>query len=337
MSNNLARDHGSFRKWTFGFDNRVFTADLEPAAIEALRKNPLVEKVVIEGEAHIMTGPFPDYNPNGVNTDWGVDRIHPTYAWNKGLFGQGVKLAVLDTGIQKAHECFWKDGQTVYKGGYNFVGGNDNPEDDQDHGTYCCGIIAAQHNDIAGSYKGIAPGIDLYAVKVMDSKGSGNWANIAAGIDWCRTHGIHILSMSLGGDTGSDVLKQACDNAWYAGCLLVAASGNSDPPKDVAYPGRYMSTIAVAAVDIDEKVAYFSCRGEMVEVSAPGRYIAGPFAGFNFHDYVIEGSSNRYICASGTSAACPHVVAAAALMKSWYSLMTNIEMRLKLTETCRDL
>ncbi|MEW6385904.1 MAG: S8 family peptidase [Thermodesulfobacteriota bacterium] len=339
MSNNLARDYDGRRKWTMGFDNRVFVTDLEPAAIEEMRKNPLVEKVVIEPEAHIMmAGEIPTYNPSGVNTDWGVSRINPIFAWAKEIYGQGIKVCVIDTGIKKEHECFWKNGVSVYKGGYNILGGNDNPADDHDHGTYCCSIVAAQHNAIAGSYRGIAPGIELYAVKVMDSKGSGSFANIAAGIDWARTHGMDILSLSVGGPQSSDVLKAACDAAWYAGCLVVASAGNSGPdPNTVDYPAKYASVIAVAAVDVDEIVADFSSRGEEVELSAPGKKITGAWAGFTYSDYVVPGSGNRYMTASGTSAACPHVSAAAALIKNWYPLATNIEIRLWLKDYARDL
>lgn len=338
LSNQLAKDHGSQRKWTFGFDNRIFIADLTPAAIEALRKSSLVEKVEIEPLARIMSNEIPPYDPNAVNIDWGVARMPSATPWGKNNYGAGVKLAVLDTGIKADHECFWKEGVCVFKGGINVVAGNDNPADDHDHGSFCCGIIAAQHNAILGSYKGIAPGIELYAVKVLDSKGSGSFANIAAGIDWCRTHGIHIISMSLGGSAGSDTLKAACDNAWYAGIFIAAAAGNSGPsPNTVNYPGKYASCMAVAAVDYDEVVAGFSSRGPEVEISAPGRYIVGPWAGITYDEYVVAGSGDRYMCASGTSAACPHVAAAAALIRSWYPLATNLQIRQWLMQHARDL
>lgn len=784
LSDSLAIDFGGHRKWTFSFDNRIFTVDLTKDAIEQLRKNSYVEKVEIEPIAHILSNEIPKYDPNAVNTDWGVSRLNPEYAWNKALYGQDIKVCVIDTGIQKSHPAFLdSEGKTIYKGGYNFVGNTDNPEDDHDHGclspdgliytslgiesiksfwerfatgeeleidltsknietvaldtnnpnmsyarinkvfkiavdesitvvksrsgmelkltpwhptfvfdgkkiiekradalipgdillrpaaktllsqgkekvdgvlvdedlayalglflgdgffrpayqasiglsntdskigqkfldvfkplatsvgtakdkrtgvdsylvygkclyklvrkltgvleevaktyhiaipqiisrspasvisaflagyldtdghvsgrvntaiwstvsktmadqlafllsllgvkaqivickskranevtcyqvtvtgieglrklhymlspyltsdirrkrltkiakkttpwnvkntgvplapeiidqlrteaqkygvekdllkgskdrrtakgpakyrlkklldklegsetaqylrnlienfhfdliteierryfkgyfydlnvegchnylagnfgatfihnTYCCSIIAGQHNGVLGSYRGIAPNVELYACKVLDAKGSGSMANVAAGIDWARINGMDVLSLSLGAASGSSTLEDVCTAAWYAGCLLVAAAGNSGPdPDTVLYPGYYPSTIAVAAVDYGEVVASFSSRGPQVEVSAPGRYITGAWAGFTYDDYQVEGSGGQYMCASGTSAACPHVAGGACLAKSWYPLATNIQLRQWLIDNVRDI
>jgi subtilisin len=338
QSDNLARDHGGKRKWTFGFDNRTFTVALEDAAIEELRNNPLVEKVEISPLVQIMAGEIPTYNPAGINTDWGVSRLFPAAAWAKNIYGQGIKLLVADTGIQKNHPVFWKDGQSVYKGGWNFVGDTNDPEDDHDHGTYCCSIIAAQHNNVPGSYRGIAPGIDLYACKILDSKGSGQLDDVAAALDWARTNGMHVVSMSLGANGGTTTMQAACDAAWYAGIILLTAAGNSGPGDNtVNWPAKYTSCVAVAAVDHDENVADYSSRGPEVELAAPGSQITGAWAGFTYKDRVVPGSGNKYFTASGTSAATPHVSAAAALMKCWYPLATNLELRGWLREHARDI
>jgi subtilisin len=343
MSNNLAKDHGGERKWTFGFDNRMFVVDLDDDALAELQKSELVERIEIPPMARIMSNEIPTYNPSAVNTDWGVERINPQFAWVLGNFGRStsgrrIKVCVCDTGIKASHEAFWKNGICVLKGGYNFVSGGDNPADDHDHGSYCCSIVAAQHNSLLGAYRGVAPDIDLYACKVLDAKGSGSYANIAAGVDWCRTNGMDIISMSLGGPSSASVLQQACDAAWYAGLLVVAAAGNSGPEEGtVGYPGAYQSVLAVAASDYDDAIAEFSSRGPESEVSAPGRSITGAWAGFTYQDYVVAGSNNKYMCASGTSAACPHVAAGAALLKAWYPAMTNSEMRQWIRDHCRDL
>jgi subtilisin len=335
LSDRLARDHGSKRIWTFGFDNRTFIADLDDDAIERLRQHDQVEAVEIPGMARILSNP--NYNPLAVNTDWGVDRVHPYNAWTKGLFGRGIKVCVCDTGIQKNNLAFWKDGKTPFKGGYNFIANTNDPEDDQDHGTYCCSIIAHQHTGIVGTYRGLAPDIDLYVCKVLDSKGTGTMAQVAAGIDWARTHGMDIISMSLGGP-GDATLQAVCDAAWYAGILILAAAGNEGPGiNTVGYPAKYQSCVAVAAVDANENVASYSSRGPEVEVAAPGSAITGAWAGITYVDYVVPGSGNRYMCASGTSAACPHVSAISALMKQWYPLATNLDLRLWLREHARDI
>lgn len=336
LADNLAMDYGSRRKWTFGFDNRRFVVDLAPDAVEELRRNPMVQEVIIEPIAFICE--IPPYNPNIENLDWGIDRIHAAVAWNQGIYGQKIKVAVLDTGIKKSHPAFWKDGVCVVKGGWNFVGNNNNPDDDHDHGTYCAGIIAEQHNNVPGTYKGIAPQVELYACKVLDSKGSGSFANVAAAIDWARTNGMHIISMSLGGSSGSSTLEEACRNAWYAGLVLCAAAGNSGPDMyTVNYPARYEACMAVGAVDYYENVPDFSSRGPELDLVAPGRAIVGPWAGITYKNYVVKNSNNRYMCASGTSAACPHVAGAAALVWSWYPLATNLEVRQWLMQHLKDL
>lgn len=202
------------------------------------------------------------------------------------------------------------------------------------HNTWCAGIVAEQHN--GNGYRGVAPDVDLYACKALDSKGSGSYANIAASIDWARTNGMHIISLSLGGDASQAVLKTACDTAWYAGCLIVASAGNSGPDDNtVAYPAAYQSVIAVAAIDSNEQVASFSSRGPEVEIAAPGVNITAPWAGFTYDEYATP--DGLYMCANGTSPACPHVSGAAALVKSWYPFMTNIDLRIWLRDHARDL
>jgi subtilisin len=287
--------------------------------------------------------PILPYNPSGVNTDWGVSRVHPSYPWNQGNYGKTmggtpIKVCVIDTGINSAHEAFWKNGICVFKGGYNFVGANSNPADDHDHGTFCAGIVCAQHNGILGSYRGLAPDIELYCCKVLDSKGSGSLANVAAGVDWATSNGMDVISMSLGGASGTTTLQAACDAAWYAGIILMVAAGNSGPgPNTVSYPAKYPSCVAIAATTVEDNVAVYSSRGSEVELSCPGSYIVGPWAGFTYGDRTIPGSGDRYMVASGTSAATPHAAACAALVKSWYPYLTNLEIRMLLRNNAYDL
>lgn len=337
-SDQVAKDFESVRKWTFGWDNRLFIMDVTPDVLRFIQEHPEVGTVEWEDEPgyRILANCIPPYNPGAENLDWGVERILTAVPWGltKPLKGAGVKVCVTDTGIKYDHQAFWKDGVCVYKGGYNFVGGNSDPKDDHDHGTYCSGIVAEQHKGFG--YKGVAPLVELYHCKVLDSKGSGSYANIAAGVDWARTNGMHIISMSLGGTAAQAVLQTACDNAWYAGLLVVTAAGNSGPGDNtVNYPAKYQSCMAVAATDFNDNVADFSSRGPEVEVAAPGRYITGPFAGNTYTQYATD--DKLYMCASGTSAACPHVAAAAAIIKNWYPFISNSELRMWLRDHARDL
>ena len=346
-ANQVAAAHGTKRKWTMGFDNRIFTVNTDDAGVAALRENPLVAEVRESPKAKIANTPLfappygptiPVYDPTVVNTDWGVTRMRANYAWGKGIYGQGVKLCVLDTGIQTKHQAFWNNGITPFKGGRNFVEGTYDPEDDMDHGTWCCGIIASQHNGIEGSYRGIAPEVDLYVCKVLDAEGNGYYADVASAIDWAREKGMHIVSMSLGGAVTDSTLSAACVAAAAAGVLLIAAAGNDGPTDDsVNYPARYPSCLAVAALDYFESVADWSSRGPEVSVAAPGVNVVGPWAGFVFWNASVYGSKWLYVSESGTSGACPHVAAAAALIKSWYPAATAAQIRTYLQNNARDL
>ena len=131
LQKKMILDVGSRKKWTFSFDNRIATAELSDEQIEELKKNPLVESVVDEGIVRILTYPSnPPYDPNIENIDWGVARVHASIPWDKNIKGQGVKVCVIDSGVKTTHP----DLQARYRGGWNFISGNNNPEDDQDHG-----------------------------------------------------------------------------------------------------------------------------------------------------------------------------------------------------------
>ena len=331
------------RKWTFGHDNRIFTCNLTPAAAKLLSRNRHIEKVVEEKMATIVYGeyaPYPAYSAGVENTDWGVSKVNPTYAWAKNIKGQGVKVCVVDTGIDKNHV----DLIHCYKGGYNFITSTDDPVDDHMHGTYCCGIVAGADNNMG--YKGIAHECDLYACKVLNSKGSGSFGDIAAAVDWCRVNGMDIVSMSLGGAVQcTGILADAINVAWTAGLVIVAASGNDGPDEDtVTMPGNCGAAIAVGSIDKDEFISGFSSRGPEMEIAAPGEGITAAwlvghdFYGDMYPDQVgvhIVGTS--WYWANGTSAACPHVAGAAALIKCWYPDATNYDIRGYLRDNAKDL
>ena len=223
------------------------------------------------------------------------------------------------------------------------------------HGTWTSGIIAEQHSGIVGRYKGIAPGVDLYHCKALNIFGEGDWADVAAAVDWARTNGMDIISMSLGGAENDVTLQAACNAARNAGILIVAAAGNDGPGENtVNFPGALSACVAVAAADYYENVAAFSSRGAAVDLAAPGVDISGPlteyWANYFYHyypDLIIPGSGGPgspsdtipglYLCASGTSAACPLVAGAAALIKCWYPVASVDEIIQHLKDNARDI
>lgn len=290
-------------------------AKLPEKAIEALRHNPNVEYVEPNSEVYALEQ----------TTPWGIDRVFGSESyifdtWTSST-GAGVTVAVLDTGI-----AYHEDLTVV--GGYNTIVESDSWLDGYGHGTHVAGTIAALDNSIG--VVGVAPAVDLYAVKVLDDTGSGYVADIIEGIEWSAiTMDIDIISMSLGSSSNSYSLELACNSAYYNyGSLLVASAGNDGNPPgrgdNVGYPAKYGSVIAVAATDQNDKRARFSSTGPDVEFSAPGVDILSTYPG-------------GYAIGSGTSMACPHVSGVAALVWAADPTLTNVEVRTILQTTAQDL
>ncbi|MDI6889275.1 MAG: S8 family serine peptidase [Methanocellales archaeon] len=274
-------------------------------------RNPNVVYVDVDGQVKALGEILP----------WGVDRIDAevVHVYNEGT---GVKVAIIDTGIDYTHP----DLDANYKGGIDYVNDDADPMDDNGHGTHCAGIVAAEDNDIG--VVGVAPEAYLYAVKVLDSSGSGYLSDVIAGIDWSVSNGMQVISISLGTDSDYTSLHDACDNAYVAGLVLVAAAGNDGNPPgrgdSVDYPGAYSSVIAVAATDDTDARARWSSTGPAVELSAPGVDILSTYPG-------------GYAYGSGTSMACPHVTGTVALAMISYPTYDNVQIRILLQTTADDL
>ncbi|MBN2589005.1 MAG: S8 family peptidase [Sedimentisphaerales bacterium] len=254
---------------------------------------------------------------------WGVDRIDAEFS---GQTGDGVNVAVIDTGIDYNHQ----DLAGNYKGGINIVRPRKAPMDDNGHGTHVAGIIAAIDNEIG--VVGVAPQANLYAVKVLNAAGLGSYADIIAGIDWCyKTEGIEIdvINMSLGGTLYSEAMKDACDNAKTVGIVVVVAAGNeATKGNPVVYPAAYDSVIAVAATDKNDQRAYFSSYGSYVDIAAPGVNI----------DSTLPGDKYSGETWSGTSMASPHVAGTVALIIQSYNYEYSVDgIRDILIDTADDL
>ncbi|MFA5140982.1 MAG: S8 family peptidase [Elusimicrobiota bacterium] len=226
---------------------------------------------------------------------WGIARVKAQSAWER-TQGDGVKVAVVDTGIDFKHP----DLAANYAGGTNVVDSKKSPMDDNGHGTHVAGTIAAVKD--GQGVVGVAPKAKLYAVKVLDGDGGGNLSGIVKGILWCADNGIQVANMSLGAARGSIFMRMALVYAKYKGVVVVAAAGNSGG--DVSYPGAYEETLAVSASDSSDKIAEFSSRGKQVDFIAPGVGVKSSIPG---------GGYDRY---SGTSMATPHVAGLAALAVS---------------------
>jgi len=226
---------------------------------------------------------------------WGISRVNAAAAWPKTM-GRGVKVAVIDTGIDFTHP----DLAANVKGGFNATDPNnpDNYKDDHGHGSHVAGTIAAIRD--GKGVAGVAPEASLYAVKVCDSGGGCNDSDIIAGIEWAVKNKTRIANMSLGSSEGADAIHEAVIAAQKAGLVIMAAAGN-DSGGPVSYPAAYPEAIAVSASNDKDGFAYFSSKGPEVSFIAPGQNIKSVKMG------------GGYTTMSGTSMATPHMTGLAAL------------------------
>ena len=211
---------------------------------------------------------------------WGVEHIGTRPVHQAGNTGQGIKLAVIDTGLDYIHDDPDNTPYVVdpefnvnYAGGYDFVNNDADPMDDNGHGTHVAGIAAAQKNGYL--VVGVAPGVELYALKVLGATGSGDYSGLIAALGWAVDHDIDVVNMSLGGHEVSAALQTAVANASAAGVTLVAASGNVNPNNfqellygcAVAYPAAYDQVIAVSFTNTADKLTGYSCTGPQVDMA----------------------------------------------------------------------
>ena len=308
----LIQSSGGEIKRTYHIING-FAANLPPGAIDNLKHNPLVISV------------DPDFEVKAL--DLGADtQIRANQVWTSAT-GQGVSVAILDTGTDTTHPEF--SGRIALC--HSEITNTNTCEDQNGHGTHTAGIAGAA--GVNTNAKGVAPAVSLYIDQVLDSTGSGSISGVIAGIDYVTAHGAKVISMSLGTnpisrsqpncDTAIPSLTTAINNAVSAGVTVVAAAGNSGK-QGVGAPGCISSTIAVGAVDSTDTIASFSSvGGPMADhgIVAPGVNI--------FSSYVGGG----YATLSGTSMATPHVSGTIGLMLQSNPTLTPAQVKNTLFST----
>lgn len=302
----------------------ALAASLPENAIEGLKRNPNIEYIARDLPIFKMEEAY----------DWGVDRIDADLVHaNNNNKGSGVKVAILDTGIDYNHP----DLAANYIDGYDFANEDEDPMDYDGHGTHCAGIVAAVMGNGEGVI-GVAPEANLSALKVFTDGGSGSYSYVVEALEWCiDTHNdtdpdndIQVISMSFGSSyrSGDPGIEPWINEAYAAGIVLVGAAGNEGNwlgiRDNVIYPARYDNVIAVAATDSSDTRAYFSSTGPDVELAAPG---------VNIYSTIPGGG---YSPKSGTSMACPHVSGTVALVIA-SGITDNEDVRVRLQETAEDL
>jgi subtilisin family serine protease len=284
----------------------------------------------------------------------GADRVWQVLKDSQGrvVNGKGVNVAVIDSGVDYRHADLGKSGagQTYNSrvvGGYDLVNNDQDPMDDNGHGTHVAGIIGSN-----GSVKGVAPGANIYAYKVIGSGRGGNIDDIQDAIeaaigthfDGDPANDIHVINLSLGAYCGNEYYKdcspdaplsQTVDNASNEGIAVIVAAGNSGSnPGAIYMPGTARSAITVGSIDKNKKISEFSSRGPVIwngdeikkpDVVAPGEGypstdISDPKAGICAAKF--SGTVNSVNCIDsthrsikGTSMAAPVVAGLAALVK----------------------
>ncbi len=282
----------------------------------------------------------------------------------KCLTGEGVSIAIIDTGIDYTHPdlggCFGEGCRVV--GGYDFINYDDDPMDDHGHGTHCAGIAAGN-----GVLNGVAPNATLYAYKVLSSSGSGETSGIIAAIektvdpngDGDYSDKIDVISLSLGGSGDpDDPISTAIDNVVNAGVIAVIAAGNSGPSAgSIGSPGTARNAITVGATykrdygetswDDDAKVnnvTKFSSRGPVVwsggminkpDILAPGAIICSAQWEDAWSD--SECIDSEHTAISGTSMATPHIAGVAAVLLETKPYLDPFVVKDLLKSTAVDL
>lgn len=235
-------------------------------------------------------------------------------AWDAGFTGEGVKVAVLDTGADEGHP----DLADRITDSRSFIEGEETT-DRRGHGTHTASTVGGSGAASDGKEKGVAPGADLAVGKVLSDEGFGSESQIIAGMEWAAKEiDAKIVSMSLGSQEasdGTDPMAQAVNTlSEETGALFVVAAGNTGAPTSIGSPGAADSALTVGAVDSADQAAYFTSAGPRLgdqalkpDLSAPGVEILAA------RSSLAEGDGD-YIRMSGTSMATPHVAGAAALL-----------------------
>jgi subtilisin family serine protease len=229
---------------------------------------------------------------------WEIKKFNIENQW-KFSKGEGVKVAVIDTGCDLYHD----DIKNNILDGKNFVEEGKDPIDRNGHGTHVAGTIAAQNNGLG--MVGVAPETKIIPVKALGDDGSGSLDNIIKAIEWSANYGVDFITMSLGSPVAAKPLENVINYAAKKGVIIFCAAGNNGIESDIMYPAKYDNTISIGAIDSNLNRTSFTCSGETLDFLAPGHNILSCVPG------------NGYAMMSGTSMSNPFAVGCASLLLSY--------------------
>lgn len=331
-------------------------------------------KMIIDHE--VLPSDEPEGGNGGKEITWNVTKVNVPAVWALGYTGAGVKVGVLDTGVNFNHvdlaDHMWSD-PSYPNHGYDFVNNDNNPMDDHGHGTHCAGTVAG--DGTAGSQTGMAPNATIMALKVLNSGGSGTESGVWAAIQFTVDNGGDVISMSLGWQHSWGVdrasWRNSFNNALAAGVIAAVAAGNEGdqlgsypipdnvrtpgdcPPPwlnpDQTLTGGVSAVVCVGATDINDLNSSFTSRGPVTwsAISPFNDYAYNPGIGLIRPDVAAPGSNiksldyasnNGYADGwSGTSMATPCVAGVMALMLQKNPGLTPAEIDIALETTALEL
>lgn len=331
-------DAGSYYVWALATSWRStgyqmeLTVDHVPAPVPEPAPSPTAPP----GESGGEIAPLTDVAYYGSSYDWGLNDVGAPEAWAAGYTGEGITVAVVDTGVDLDHpdlvaNLYVNEGEIAGNGidddgngyvddlhGYDFADNDSNANDLHGHGTHVAGTIAADDNGFGAT--GVAPDATILPVKVLGDNGSGSSVSVAAGIRYAADMGADIINLSLGGGYSADI-ESAISYAQSLGSFIVAAAGNesaSVPGFPAQFSTSYDNVLSVGAHDSNSNIASFSNAvgsSGSVQIDAPGVGIYSTYVG------------GRYAMMSGTSMATPHVAGIAALTLSADPSLTSPALR----------
>lgn len=317
----------------------AISAVVDSNGLKALRKDPNISHIERNTANLTRLGAFSATTISTLSfqneqASFNFQMMKPFVMWNEGFTGTRVKVGVIDSGIAPHKEL-------SVTGGVSTVSYTSSYTDDNGHGTFMAGIIAAKVDSGPDytdpdtkktmSLMGIAPDVKLYAIKALDQEGEGTLEDVMEGIEWAIENRMDIINLSFTTRVDSWLLHSMVNRAYNQGILVVGAAGNrgevgsTAEPNTVDYPAKYDSVIAVSAIDQNKQRGSFSAYGPEVEVAAPG------------DDIVSSWLNNRYAKASGTSQAAAHVTGVLALLRQQYPAWPAAKLRALLHHLAEDL
>ncbi len=310
---------------------QTLVVDVAPGqAVQDLLSSLRADAAVAYADAVQLAELEKDINDPKAGQQYSLKVTSVDKGWDAQMGTKDVVVAIIDSGVDTTHP----DLKAKLVPSWNTLDKNDNPKDDHGHGTHCAGIATAIADNGEG-IAGVAPGVGLMSVKVLDAKGRGSDATIAEGVVWAADHGAKVMSMSLGLYKRSKVLEDALQYALDKDVVLVASAGNNNAENDHQsaphLPSTHPGVIEVAATDAKDQKARFSNFGKTVSVAAPGVDILSTLPTYNV------GRDLNYGLMSGTSMASPFVAGLAGLVRSQFPNLKQAEVKAHIEKMADDL